>query len=287
MPSTRHATSGLIPAHAGKTRPTRYSRTRRGAHPRSRGENGTRSDLAYVTEGSSPLTRGKLEETGADLAQTGLIPAHAGKTMTTFSIRRISSAHPRSRGENITARGGRARRWGSSPLTRGKRVRPRARQTLGRLIPAHAGKTRLSSSSSCHGRAHPRSRGENLIGYSVTQRHLGSSPLTRGKRRRDLDEAVPDGLIPAHAGKTPHPTERGALGWAHPRSRGENVPWWGSFQLVRGSSPLTRGKPRRRANSSPRPGLIPAHAGKTALTRNLFGQRPAHPRSRGENANGI
>ena len=50
---------GLIPAHAGKTRIHRPGSTGTGAHPRSRGENGTRSDLAYVMEGSSPLTRGK------------------------------------------------------------------------------------------------------------------------------------------------------------------------------------------------------------------------------------
>ena len=53
--------------------------------------------------------------------------------------------------------------------------------------------------------------------------------------------------------------------------------------VVRGSSPLTRGK---RA-TLPRPpfnfGLIPAHAGKTfgvTLVENCIG---AHPRSRGEN----
>ena len=50
------------------------------AHPRSRGENGTRSDLAYVIEGSSPLTRGKPPLDGEMGEVLGLIPAHAGKT---------------------------------------------------------------------------------------------------------------------------------------------------------------------------------------------------------------
>ena len=72
--------AGLIPAHAGKTgRPAPTSRGDR-AHPRSRGENGTRSDLAYVTEGSSPLTRGKRDVGGVRPSGGGLIPAHAGKT---------------------------------------------------------------------------------------------------------------------------------------------------------------------------------------------------------------
>ena len=44
--------SGLIPAHAGLTR-------RSTAHPRSRGENKLRAVLSLLTDGSSPLTRGK------------------------------------------------------------------------------------------------------------------------------------------------------------------------------------------------------------------------------------
>ena len=56
-----------------------------------------------------------------------LIPAHAGKT------RRLSRwaariwAHPRSRGENFPKRIGSWAESGSSPLTRGKRARPDAR----------------------------------------------------------------------------------------------------------------------------------------------------------------
>ena len=49
------------------------------------------------------------------------------------------------------------------------------------LIPAHAGKTRLAASCSSTERAHPRSRGENIAPYAVSQFVGGSSPLTRGK----------------------------------------------------------------------------------------------------------
>ena len=51
--------SGLIPAHAGKTRIRGPDRPHRTAHPRSRGEN-SRLRMARTTRrGSSPLTRGK------------------------------------------------------------------------------------------------------------------------------------------------------------------------------------------------------------------------------------
>ena len=50
-----------------------------------------------------------------------------------------------------------------------------------------------------------------------------------------------------------------------------------------GSSPLARGKPRRRRAGRPQRGLIPARAGKTCQCCSRCSQRPAHPRSRGEN----
>ena len=55
-----------------------------------------------------------------------------------------------------------------------------------------------------------------------------------------------------------------------------------------GSSPLTRGKPRRGKRPRGRQGLIHAHAGKTTEARRSPGRHRAHPRSRGENqANGL
>ena len=152
---------GLIPAHAGKTSVLVASSVNSRAHPRSRGENGTRSDLAYVTEGSSPLTRGK------PLGAVSLV------------VR--GRAHPRSRGENIEDVRAVPTALGSSPLTRGKRSRAATRSARAGLIPAHAGKTTRPSGVAHWPWAHPRSRGENQV--QVLKAHLGdgSSPLTRGK----------------------------------------------------------------------------------------------------------
>ena len=60
---------GLIPAHAGKTNPTRPDTNTKRAHPRSRGENSHRGDAASIAQGSSPLTRGKHFLTCAFIAQ--------------------------------------------------------------------------------------------------------------------------------------------------------------------------------------------------------------------------
>ena len=53
------ALTGLIPAHAGKTRRGHRLAAQGRAHPRSRGENAKKFMLATPVPGSSPLTRGK------------------------------------------------------------------------------------------------------------------------------------------------------------------------------------------------------------------------------------
>ena len=95
----------LIPAHAGKTGGGHVRPFCVWAHPRSRGENVARVDHFRRVRGSSPLTRGKLLKIGYRLNWSGLIPAHAGKTMPPRSPRPPDPAHPRSRGENFSIDG--------------------------------------------------------------------------------------------------------------------------------------------------------------------------------------
>ena len=172
------------------------------AHPRSRGENGFVLDTPCSLGGSSPLTRGKRREHGLTFRCSGLIPAHAGKTLSVCCLSVLCWAHPRSRGENRAGGKPQLSARGSSPLTRGKpSSRSRAKPVRG-LIPAHAGKTR-----SDHGRrnrpwAHPRSRGENHCCHARRFLVKGSSPLTRGKLLFTDGCEIPSRLIPAHAGKT-------------------------------------------------------------------------------------
>ena len=95
-------------------------------------------------------------------------------------------------------------------------------------------------------------------------RSRGSSPLTRGKLIPvDLGD-VPEGLIPAHAGKTWNLWLAVSHMAAHPRSRGENLVLNTKGSDAEGSSPLTRGKLSLLRQNSGLIGLIPAHAGKTA-----------------------
>ena len=90
----------LIPAHAGKTDKCLTGIQSGSAHPRSRGENEWVQNSHRPFTGSSPLTRGKPKFGMTYNPLFGLIPAHAGKTRTSRTLRQMTWAHPRSRGEN-------------------------------------------------------------------------------------------------------------------------------------------------------------------------------------------
>ena len=255
---------GLIPAHAGKTSSLASGQQSSTAHPRSRGENASRLAAKNSRSGSSPLTRGKLAESCGLMATRGLIPAHAGKTTSTYPAPNTRKAHPRSRGEN----------WTGSADGPG----------VAWLIPAHAGKTIPALVVGEIAGAHPRSRGENIWNTPWSSLAGGSSPLTRGKHRDSMDQHRPIRLIPAHAGKTTCSAAPPVTCPAHPRSRGENPTWPPTWHARPGSSPLTRGKRGSLGRCSRPAGLIPAHAGKTTSFMGVPVAVGAHPRSRGENA---
>ena len=159
---------------------------------------------------------------------------------------------------------------GSSPLTRGKHQRLRLGRPRIRLIPAHAGKTRIGAWPHLLPWAHPRSRGENEIVVALVRSGTGSSPLTRGKRHRFHPRQSEGRLIPAHAGKTFQVRDRHCTLRAHPRSRGENRKSRIVCFTRSGSSPLTRGKLFRVLDGEYAFGLIPAHAGKTRCARGCW-----------------
>ena len=172
----------------------------------------------------------------------GLIPAHAGSTL------HVTAQH--------------LYLLGSSPLTRGARVRHADLVVRRGLIPAHAGSTSSPLGVAMCPGAHPRSRGEH--------------------RRSRLMRRSLGWLIPAHAGSTVHPGAAVPVGGAHPRSRGEHACAMLILWSAAGSSPLTRGAQWQMVTGRMWMGLIPAHAGSTIPRGEDGAVEWAHPRSRGE-----
>ena len=88
-------------------------------------------------------------------------------------------------------------------------------------------------------------------------------------------------IIPARAGFTHSSGDYQALRRDHPRSRGVYYICAVEVGDTDGSSPLARGLPHRRAQTSTGRGIIPARAGFTWTASMMRCKSPDHPRSRG------
>ena len=157
---------------------------------------------------------------------------------------------------------------GSSPRTRGTRYRVLGAIRRGRFIPAYAGNTYRCS---CRCRV-----------------SCGSSPRTRGTPVDCTGGDAPRRFIPAYAGNTPLKCLVTTDITVHPRVRGEHEPPQMASGVIGGSSPRTRGTPRREGHSGGFWRFIPAYAGNTpgenARLREAFG---SSPRTRGTPRTGL
>ena len=231
--------------------------------------------------------RGKQSSPVCPVILTGLIPAHAGKTLQPLAWLPASWAHPRACGENDAQRPGLTGGEGSSPRMRGKLYEcPPVRFLLG-LIPAHAGKTYSRPSPTRRRQAHPRACGENAFAAWNDFTGGGSSPRMRGKHQLVYAARRRTRLIPAHAGKTFYTADAIRTYAAHPRACGENVRVHCPWATGPGSSPRMRGKRSSRNPAAVALGLIPAHAGKTNNASTNHVSCWAHPRACGENTESI
>ena len=277
------AVLGLIPARAGKTPTSRPRGATARAHPRACGENGSNFTGVTAVRGSSPRVRGKHAHPTQHGRRTRLIPARAGKTVIIQASRAVNTAHPRACGKNGHHPGEPGGEHGSSPRVRGKqRERPLDEPQPG-LIPARAGKTKGRCATRASRRAHPRACGENGDVGGPQAGGLGSSPRVRGKPSSRQHRPPRQRLIPARAGKTPCVEVAPGFPRAHPRACGENPRRRARRRGRRGSSPRVRGKLPGGLSWGNKRGLIPARAGKTALTSSRSRTTPAHPRACGEN----
>ncbi len=151
---------------------------------------------------------------------------------------------------------------GSSPPARGPQLGFYGSDPHLGLIPACAGTTYPKLRAAHALTAHPRLRGDHLVG-------LRAGPRVGG-------------LIPACAGTTL--ACRWGRGWgrAHPRLRGDHRHRERSTSATSGSSPPARGPPPARPLPGAQTGLIPACAGTTVLRCALHTPNTAHPRLRGD-----
>ena len=149
----------IIPARAGFTRARRAGCSAHPDHPRSRGVYMRLAWADVSPSGSSPLARGLRRRRRSQDPDGWIIPARAGFTALVSAALRPGADHPRSRGVYGVRTALWARIAGSSPLARGLHEGdPPVDLEVG-IIPARAGFTPSSRSTSSSPRDHPRSRG--------------------------------------------------------------------------------------------------------------------------------
>ena len=193
---------GIIPAYAGSTRRSRAGRPRKSDHPRIRGEHPENVGAPTWRTGSSPHTRGAPDARRRRHPRWGIIPAYAGSTLNPDLMPSQRPDHPRIRGEHRKRRSDGGVLRGSSPHTRGALTVVGFEREVPRIIPAYAGSTSATSSSTPRRLDHPRIRGEHRMLSPGGVFSAGSSPHTRGARSWLWRRARSGRIIPAYAGST-------------------------------------------------------------------------------------
>ena len=219
----RMKSSGITPAHAGKTVQMLLRNPSWQDHPRACGENATFSVTVPVAAGSPPRMRGKQYKNRRFKVINRITPAHAGKTPSCTTFAPLVQDHPRACGENQPSASISEYAMGSPPRMRGKRCLPAVFEEVVRITPAHAGKTAFGRFRPALAKDHPRACGENSVALWAWRGLAGSPPRMRGKHRRSADEIAEDRITPAHAGKTPSIRHPAGAGRDHPRACGENL----------------------------------------------------------------
>ncbi len=230
---------GTIPARAGSRTHSLTIRTTKRDHPRMRGEQSISGTPSRVTWGPSPHARGADGLSLLQLAQFGTIPASAGSRAWRTARGICWRDHPRTRGEQLGARGVPVVPWGHprtsgeqstvkgcllfllgpSPHARGAApLTPEGRPDMG-TIPARAGSSTASSPVPRALRGHPRERREQRACRASWR---GATPARAGSRStasfrtgrcrdhpRECGEQSGDGVTICHC-PGPSPRARGA-----------------------------------------------------------------------------
>ena len=152
------------------------------------------------------------------------------------------------------------------------------------VTPACAGKRQTAAMPRTMTRDHPRVYGEKNLLKCVLCSHGGSPPRMRGKDVQLDGAGGRAGITPAYAGKS-----CASLRWAasrrdHPRVCGEKFSNASVVWSLTGSPPRVRGKDFLHHRCGRRPGITPAHAGKSSASMRVAASSEDHPRVCGEKA---
>ena len=232
--------------------------------------------------GSPPRRRGKEV---ADEGIGGIIritSAWAGKSPACRVHPCTGRDHPRVGGEKVSPLSAVALSRGSPPHGRGKDGKfIRINESTG-ITPAWAGKSFLTWSCFQPVGDHPRVGGEKATECRSISTKSGSPPRGRGKVNKNNQNAAPEGITPAWAGKSNCRFTFLAFWEDHPRVGGEKEGQTRFLSMPSGSPPRGRGKVRCGPAADEMPRITPAWAGKRQRPATCSISQGDHPRVGGE-----
>ena len=192
----------FIPACAGNRSCMRLPTLQPSVHPRVCGEQPVAVISRIPSHGSSPRVRGTVTSEREIHERMRFIPACAGNSRLTKSVRAISTVHPRVCGEQLPALINSSFVVGSSPRVRGTGRAAGPSVGAVRFIPACAGNRTSAARTVSPLTVHPRVCGEQYQGFPAISLICGSSPRVRGTAVFDVGHFVDQRFIPACAGNS-------------------------------------------------------------------------------------
>ena len=154
---------GIIPAHAGLTELCKPFEELPWDHPRACGAHSFSIYEVFSVQGSSPRMRGSHNPRLITLEKIGIIPAHAGLTISYERSLRLRRDHPRACGAHFAECASEQGVSGSSPRMRGSLFPSVYTSSHGGIIPAHAGLTKFHLHHDALDRDHPRACGAHTM----------------------------------------------------------------------------------------------------------------------------
>ena len=255
---------------------------RQGDHPRVCGEKIPSWQNKYPHQGSPPRVRGKDDKDNAEMKNTGITPACAGKSHGITKLSTNDKDHPRVCGEKNFDVAQQQVVQGSPPRVRGKAAVQSDEDGAGGITPACAGKRTTPPQRACAIWDHPRVCGEKDSSAPPRAEIPGSPPRVRGKVALAIIPLRGNGITPACAGKRRHLSPNQRYQRDHPRVCGEkNKPTDWTFEQW-GSPPRVRGKAQGYFWGFRLCGITPACAGKSSRPLNAPCLAWDHPRVCGE-----
>ena len=133
--------TGITPAHAGKSFLNFRRKLKDRDHPRTCGEKSAVEKIPHFCIGSPPHMRGKVYHILTTRKVKRITPAHAGKSLFLYIVKKIFKDHPRTCGEKSSQYRRKDMGRGSPPHMRGKVSKSHILAVIIRITPAHAGKS--------------------------------------------------------------------------------------------------------------------------------------------------